>query len=182
MSSKARGGRGGGNHPNPNNARPPSVPNSQQPGVNGSSVSTNMSRGGGLRGAPLRADPPALPSDVRVPAKTENQREANNSKQGEEAGQSKASAGAPTFEKRSQVGQIIDSLISPKLVDVNLVFLPFFPEDNGAEPAAIINTAEVLKIAERGLDELLSMNLHRWVCTLTISSHCVLFPRFCTKR
>jgi hypothetical protein len=166
MASKARGGRGGGNQPTSNNQNSDSGSAAQRQAPQNI---TGTSRGGGTRGGggARPTDRRELPSTVAQSDKAAAMRSPDSS----------------SFERKQQapvqgqVGIVVDSMISPKLADADLIFLPFFPEDNGAEPAALIDTAEVLKIAERGLDELLSLNLHRSVeangigqfhCSLTI--------------
>ncbi len=157
MATKSRGGRGGGTTRSSKSEPPIAVASTQLQGARGSATpAPNASRGGGNAGG--RADRAAHSSDAVPSAKTVPAQHSDHDK---------TSVGKVTsnLDDRLQTasGIFVDSLISQKLADSDLIFLPFFPEDNGAEPAAIIDTAEVLKITERALDELLSMNLHRFV-------------------
>ena len=158
MASKARGGQGGGNHPISNSTTSHSTSSSQQQPPKVAPIAARARGGGGGGGGGRSTERRDLPLNNAAHEKASSNDGqlsiGDNTRRQQAAAPFKAS-------QQSQPSTIIDGLISAKLADADLIFLPFFPEDNGAEPAAIINTAEVLKIAERGLDELLSMNLHR---------------------
>jgi hypothetical protein len=157
MATKSRSGRGGGTPRNLKSDTPNSLASTQLQGARGSATfASNASRGGGNAGG--RPDRATHSSDAAPSAKS------GPAQHNDHEGTSLSSVTSNVDDRlQNGIGMCVDSLISQKLADSDLVFLPFFPEDNGAEPAAIIDTAEVLKLTERALDELLSMNLHRFV-------------------
>jgi len=58
----------------------------------------------------------------------------------------------------------VEVKMGAKLVDRQLVFLPFFPSDNPGVVASAdaTETAQVLKLADEGLEELLDAPLHKF--------------------
>jgi len=57
----------------------------------------------------------------------------------------------------------IEVKMGAKLVDRQLVFMPFFPSDNpGVESEDVTQTAEILKMADEGLEMLLAAPLHKF--------------------